>query len=91
MRNLTQRNKKNQVIKNSVFSNWIEKIMKRNKQEKENQRIAKLRPASFTRKSNLVNVVIKKNNRITAFDTVVRKGLIEDFQNKGFEIISIQY
>lgn len=39
----------------------------------------------------LINIVIKKNNTITVFDTITRKNVIEEYQNRGFIVIAIQY
>ena len=51
----------------------------------------KLNSQNFKKDPRTMNMVIKKNNRITVFDAIVRKNIIQEFIKKGFKVLAVQY
>ena len=83
-------NKKRQLVNQIIFRKNIDKIVNKWSNKKCSIILTK-KNKPRVRNPLLMNIVIKKNNLVTAFDTITKKNVLQYYINRGFEIISVQY
>ena len=84
-------NKTRQSVNQIIFRKNIDKIVNKWSKKKCHMIFKINQNKPKLRNPLLMNIVIKKNNLTTAFDTIVKKNILQNYINKGFEIISVQY